>query len=241
MTSLWARWRLKSPASRLFTQAFIEAQIKENMKTLRHWPLWGEFTSDRWIPRTKDQYRGKMFPYMMTSSCVSCDFWSTTCSKTTRRATHYSVRHKKDASQRHYRELRHLYELTGILHLSLSYSTWASWRFKSSAVGLFAQQLVRAINKENIKSPCERNPPVTGEFPSQTASYAEGVSMAYERHVQVKWIAYYLCVCLVWCDVCIFERINPIGAEFVLKFSTNRVNSLKDADITSRQTYFHFL
>ena len=31
MTSQWARWRLKSPASRLFTQP-------------RHWPLWGEFT-----------------------------------------------------------------------------------------------------------------------------------------------------------------------------------------------------
>ena len=32
VTSWWARWRLKSPASRLFTQAFIPAQIKENNK-----------------------------------------------------------------------------------------------------------------------------------------------------------------------------------------------------------------
>ena len=55
VTSLWARWRLKSPASRLFTQAIIQAQIKENIKAPRHWPLWGEFTGDRWIPRTKDQ------------------------------------------------------------------------------------------------------------------------------------------------------------------------------------------
>ena len=37
------------------TQAFIQAHIKENIKTLRHWPLWGEFTDDRWIPRTKGQ------------------------------------------------------------------------------------------------------------------------------------------------------------------------------------------
>ena len=44
MTSWWVRWRLKSPASRLFTQAFIQAQIKENIKALRHWPLCGEFT-----------------------------------------------------------------------------------------------------------------------------------------------------------------------------------------------------
>ena len=35
--------------------AFIQAQIKENMKVPRHWPLCGEFTGDRWIPRTKGQ------------------------------------------------------------------------------------------------------------------------------------------------------------------------------------------
>ena len=52
MTSLWARWRLKSPASRLFTQPFIQKQIKENIKAPRHWPFGGEFTDDRWIPRT---------------------------------------------------------------------------------------------------------------------------------------------------------------------------------------------
>ena len=39
----------------LFTQPFIEAQIKENTKAPRHWPLWGEFTGDRWIPHTKGQ------------------------------------------------------------------------------------------------------------------------------------------------------------------------------------------
>ena len=50
MTSYWARWRLKSPASRLFTQPFIQTQIKENIKAPRHWPLCGEFTDERWIP-----------------------------------------------------------------------------------------------------------------------------------------------------------------------------------------------
>ena len=61
-------WRLKSPVSRLFTQPFIQAQIKENIKAQCHWPLWGEFTGDRWIPRTKGQWRGKCF-HLMTSSC----------------------------------------------------------------------------------------------------------------------------------------------------------------------------
>ena len=55
VTSWCARWRLKSPASQLFTQPFIQAQIKENTKASCHWPLWGEFTDDQWIPRTKGQ------------------------------------------------------------------------------------------------------------------------------------------------------------------------------------------
>ena len=53
VTSKWARQRLKSPASRLFTQPFIQAQIKGDIKALRHWPLWGEFSGDRWIACTK--------------------------------------------------------------------------------------------------------------------------------------------------------------------------------------------
>ena len=55
MTSQWARWRLRSPASRLFAQPFIQAQVKENIKAPRHWPLCAEFTGDQWIPRTKGQ------------------------------------------------------------------------------------------------------------------------------------------------------------------------------------------
>ena len=51
----WARWHLKSPASRVFAQPFIQAQIKENIEAPRHWTLWGQFTDDRWIPRTRSQ------------------------------------------------------------------------------------------------------------------------------------------------------------------------------------------
>ena len=62
---IWANWladvtwRRKSPASRLFTQPFIQAQIKVNIKAPRHWPMW--------IPRRKGQWRGKCF-HLMTSS-----------------------------------------------------------------------------------------------------------------------------------------------------------------------------
>ena len=57
VTTKWARLRLKSPASSLFTQPFVQAQVKENIIAPCHWPVWGEFTGDRWIPRPR-----KMFP-----------------------------------------------------------------------------------------------------------------------------------------------------------------------------------
>ena len=40
VTSWWGRWRLQSPASWWFAQPFVQAQIKQNIKALRHWPLW---------------------------------------------------------------------------------------------------------------------------------------------------------------------------------------------------------
>ena len=43
---------------------------QRNIKAPRHWPVWGEFTGDRWIPRTNGQWRGKCF-HLMTSSCES--------------------------------------------------------------------------------------------------------------------------------------------------------------------------
>ena len=55
MTSYWARWRLRSPASRLFTQPFIQAHIRENIKAPGHWPVCEEFTGGRRFPRTKGQ------------------------------------------------------------------------------------------------------------------------------------------------------------------------------------------
>ena len=54
------------PHSCLLNRLF-KAQITENIKAPRHWPLWGEFIGDRWIPHTKGQLRGKLF-HLMTSS-----------------------------------------------------------------------------------------------------------------------------------------------------------------------------
>ena len=63
VTSWWARWLFKPPASRWFTKPFLQAQIKENIIAPRHWPLWGEFSGDRWIPRTKGPVMRKMFSF----------------------------------------------------------------------------------------------------------------------------------------------------------------------------------
>ena len=55
--------RLKSPASRLFTQPFIQAEIKENSKALRNWLLCGEFTGT-----------GE-FPAQMASNAENVSIW----------------------------------------------------------------------------------------------------------------------------------------------------------------------
>ena len=55
--------RLKSIASRLFTQPFIQAEIKENIKAPRNWPLCGEFTGT-----------GE-FPAQMASNVENVSIW----------------------------------------------------------------------------------------------------------------------------------------------------------------------
>ena len=55
VTSKWALWRLKSPASRLFTQPFDQAQIKENSKAPRHWLWWGNSPVTGGFPAQKDR------------------------------------------------------------------------------------------------------------------------------------------------------------------------------------------
>ena len=39
----------QSLAYRLFSELFVSAHIKDNIKAPRHWPLWGEFAGDRWM------------------------------------------------------------------------------------------------------------------------------------------------------------------------------------------------
>ena len=41
--------------SQITVVSIVQAQANENIKAPRHWPLWGEFTGDWWVPRTKGQ------------------------------------------------------------------------------------------------------------------------------------------------------------------------------------------
>ena len=47
--------QITKPHDCLLNGLSMNAQMEENIKAPRHWPLWGEFTGDRWIPHTKGQ------------------------------------------------------------------------------------------------------------------------------------------------------------------------------------------
>ena len=63
ITSQCAPWRLKSTASRLFAQPFVQAHILENIKAPRHCPLWGESPGTRWLLLTQRTVTRKVFSF----------------------------------------------------------------------------------------------------------------------------------------------------------------------------------
>ena len=76
VTSQWARWHLKSPASRLFTQPFIQAQIKKKYQSSASQAfVWGVH---RWPVNSPHKWpvTRKMFPFddvIMSLSNVLCN------------------------------------------------------------------------------------------------------------------------------------------------------------------------
>ena len=54
-TSQWCHNECDGVSNHQPHECLFKAQIKENIKAPCHWPLWGEFTGDRWIPRTNGQ------------------------------------------------------------------------------------------------------------------------------------------------------------------------------------------
>ena len=67
----------QTPVSRLFTQPFIQTQIKENAKAPRHWPLCGEFTGTGESPAQMAS-NAEMSPFddvIMVWSCLDTDWY----------------------------------------------------------------------------------------------------------------------------------------------------------------------
>ena len=219
MTSKWQRWRLKSPASRLFTQLFIQTQIKKTPKAPRHWPLCGEFTGDRWIPRTNGQLRGKCF-HLMTSSwknCISYDFWILYVQSLSE-LLNGTVKMKYIPRIIHtFRGLLYfcgallLFDAIPCLRLS---SIITSLALEQCPIGKLQRRhnelhgisnhqhrdcllsrLFRCRSKKTSKlcvtALCEGNSPVTGEFPAQRASNAENVSIWWRHHVLYVYAFYF--------------------------------------------------
>ena len=67
--SSWARWRLKSAASSLFTQPLIQVQIKENIKA----PVTGEFPAQRASNAENVSIRWRHHGIDITSSVYCAD------------------------------------------------------------------------------------------------------------------------------------------------------------------------
>ena len=89
VTSQWAQRCLKSRASPWFAQLLVQAQIEEHIKAQLHWPLWGEFTGDRWIPPQKASneenvsiwwHHNDNYSYSSGHDCV-CTWLSTICKR----------------------------------------------------------------------------------------------------------------------------------------------------------------
>ena len=51
----------------VYSIVYSDADQRKHQSSASHWPLCGEFTGDRWIPRTNGQLHGKCF-HLMTSS-----------------------------------------------------------------------------------------------------------------------------------------------------------------------------
>ena len=87
-------------ASPWFAQPFVQAPIKEKMTATRHWPLWGKFTGDRWIPLTKSKYRTLILPCPIQNSWFQnnrktgiCVVYKQDFAKTSSPWTNYHILH----------------------------------------------------------------------------------------------------------------------------------------------------
>ena len=166
VTSSWQRWRFKSPAPLLFTQLFIQAQIKVNIKIPRQWPSCGEFTGDRWNPAKWPAMR-KMFPF---DGVIMKKF---------RRSTRWShkVFNSLDLNYNVWYNLKLLttansYEPEGVSNHQL-HDCLLNRLFMHSS---------KKTSRLRVTGLCAGNSPVTSEHPAHRASNTENVFIWWRHH-----------------------------------------------------------
>ena len=213
------RWRLKSQAFQLFTQLFVQVQIEENIKAPRHWPLWGKFNGDRWISRTKSQWRGFFFLLMTSSHMYKKKSRGFLCSEGDRIKREFEDPVLlKDARvcntlldiEEKWKRAFDTWSLDKMIALLQTIKTfqmhlieWKSlrWRHNDHAGvsnhqphGCLLNRLFRRKSKKTselrVTGLCAGNSPGTGEFPAQMASYAENVAIWWRHHVTAFWFRF---------------------------------------------------
>ena len=148
--------------SLLFTQPFIHAKIKENIKAPRHWPLSGEFTGDRWIPRTKGQWRGKCSHLMTSSRTALFSMAQNNCQLIT----------WSNSVLLHYSDLLMSTMASQITSVSIVYSS------------IYSGAAQNKTSKLRVTGLWEGNSPVAGEFRAQKDSNVENISIWWRHHEQ---------------------------------------------------------
>ena len=147
----------------MLAQSFMLAQIKENIKAPRHWPLRGEFSGDRWIPRTKASHAENISIWWRHHDLPICQI--IVCL-----TVYWSWQWRND-SFLHTLQWRHN-ESDGA----------ANYQPRHCLLNRLVRRKSKKTSKLRVTGLCAGNSPVTGEFPAQLASNAENVSIWWRHH-----------------------------------------------------------
>ena len=169
MTSWWARWRLKSSASRLFTQEFIHVQIKEKHQSsaslafVRNSPVTGEFpeqrannaenVSARWRHHCFVLFRWEYMPVPAASVCWCRCHMLAILPRTIMAAIHRYFVSKRWSASRHPHGLHAWHGSIGVLWCEHEI---ASWRKKHHTTDI-TMVMVDYANSVMCRTGCKKS------------------------------------------------------------------------------------
>ena len=181
--------------SRLFTQSCIQAQIKENTKAPRHWPLCGEFTGTGEFPaqrasnaengsiwwRHHESWQicvipaifvtGVMQLYLLLPQWQECPFHPHTVNIMPPDDTIYKLcinDYFLPLQWRHYGR-----------------DSVSNHQSPNCLLNRLFRRRSKKTSKLRVTGLCAGKSPGTGEFPAPMASYAENVSIWWRHHAKI--------------------------------------------------------